>query len=1085
MSRIFKIISPPIAAFTLFLAGLWSISPVAARSTTEREREPELAPAAQLEDIQITVDEIIASGFNLPVQVTHAGDGSGRLFVVEQSGRVRIIKNGSVLGTPFLDLSSQVSCCGERGLLSIAFHPQYESNGFFFVDYTRAGDGATVVARYQVSANADIANPSSAQILLTVPQPYSNHNGGQLMFGPDGYLYVATGDGGSAGDPQNNAQNIESLLGKILRIDVDNGLPYTIPTDNPFVGVSGRDEIWALGLRNPWRFSFDRLTGELFIGDVGQNQWEEIDYQPSDSPGGLNFGWRCYEGNHPYSSYASECQGKTLTYPIAEYSHAEGHSVTGGFVYRGASYPALQGRYFYADYVDGKIWSLYKTGSNPPSWSTPELELDTALNISSFGEDEQGELYVVDYSGKIRRLADVNGPSVNLQNTRKSVSTASADPLEVVTYTISIINQGGLVNRAVFLSDTVPAGLSYIPGSLQANLGTTDDSQAPQLSWEGNLSQSTQFTITYRASVGASTQGSVVNRARLSSPPDIELDLWAALAVPRPVLTTTLEDFHFPGTQPGDLDAALTPTADCDICHSEAIYDRWRGSLMSHAARDPLMWSALYVANADAPNAGEFCLRCHAPKGWLEERSQPSDGSALQQVDVHDGVSCSLCHRLVDPQPSTMDEAAAIDQAVRAALLDPVPLDFVGSSAMIVDPQDRRRGPFSFGLALPYHSAYQTDFLRQTGDAITRARMCGTCHNVHNPVLSWDETRQQFWPNAMGEAAPSFSSEALFPIETTFDEWLYSEFARGGVYLPQFAGAKADGIVKTCQDCHMPRATGYAADAAFNPILRDCQTAGCLPTHIFAGANDWVPRLLQDTRWRLNASQDKAYLDLTALYAESMLRKAATLTMTVTTSDTQKIATVRVTNHSGHKLPTGYPEGRQLWLNVQAFAANGDLVYASGHYDFATGELNRDADIKVYEVLQGISPELAQVLQFPSGASFHFVLNNTVIKDNRIPPVGYSISLYDRPGLRPVGAFYADGQNWDETIYTLPPETARILVILYYQTASKEYIDFLRQHGGVDGWFLGEMWETSKSPPQIVAVAFWPSFEVFLPLLAR
>jgi glucose/arabinose dehydrogenase len=395
-------------AFTLILAGLW----------LPAERRPLLAAAPDAPPAQagvaINVDEIVASGFSQPVQVTPAGDGSGRLFVVEQGGYIRIIQSGGVLDTPFLDISGLVSCCGERGLLGLAFHPDYTSNGYFYIDYTRASDGATVIARYHVSSDPNLADRNSASILLTIAQPYVNHNGGQVMFGPDGYLYIGMGDGGSGGDPQNNAQNKNTLLGSLLRIDVDSGSPYAIPPDNPYVGVDGADEIWAIGLRNPWRFSFDRANGDLYIGDVGQNAWEEIDYQAANSAGGLNFGWHCLEGTHTYSTQppcndAAYLAG--MTGPIAEYSHDVGDAVTGGFVYRGSLHPALLGRYFYADFGSGRIWSVIKTGSNPVTWSQPELELNSGLNISSFGEDESGELYVVSYSdGTIRHLVGLSMP---------------------------------------------------------------------------------------------------------------------------------------------------------------------------------------------------------------------------------------------------------------------------------------------------------------------------------------------------------------------------------------------------------------------------------------------------------------------------------------------------------------------------------------------------------------------------------------------------------------------------------------------------------------------------------------------------
>lgn len=375
---------------------------------------PAASAAGPLLPVDITVDEVVASGLDHPVHLTHAGDGSGRMFVVEQQGIIRIIKGGSVLPAPFLDVSGKVLYGGERGLLSVAFPPNYAGKDYFYVNYTRQPDGYTVVARYRVTEDPDVAEESSEEVLLTVSQPYANHNGGQLVFGPhDGYLYIGMGDGGSGGDPQNRAQNTSSLLGKILRIDVESGVaPYRVPADNPFVNASDRrDEIWALGLRNPWRFSFDRSTTDLYIGDVGQNAWEEIDYEAAGSAGGLNFGWRCKEGAHDHD-FSGDCPSLPLTDPIAEYDRSDGGSVTGGFVYRGIRYPALVGRYFYADYVGGKIWSMYKTGLDPTTWSTPELELDTDLFISSFGEDEEGEVYVLDHAGgTVRRLGNVDGPS--------------------------------------------------------------------------------------------------------------------------------------------------------------------------------------------------------------------------------------------------------------------------------------------------------------------------------------------------------------------------------------------------------------------------------------------------------------------------------------------------------------------------------------------------------------------------------------------------------------------------------------------------------------------------------------------------
>ncbi len=364
---------------------------------------------------RIVLDQIV-SGLRYPVDINHAADGSSRLFVIEQEGRIRIIRNGSLESTPFLDIQDRVQCCGERGLLGVAFHPDYQTNGYFYVNYTsksRAGIadlGDTIIARYEVSSSdIDRADPISEAIIMVVPQPFPNHNAGKLLFSPiDGYLYIPLGDGGSGGDPGNRSQNPLTLLGKVLRIDVDSASPYAIPPDNPFVDAPDTlDEIWSLGLRNPWRFSFDRLTGDMYIGDVGQGKWEEIDYEAAGSPGGINFGWRCREGANDYN-FSAECAALTLIDPIAEYGRDDGYSVTGGFVYRGANYRALYGQYFYADYGTGRIWTIHKLGPN--SWSMPNPELDTSYSISTFGEDESGELYFAHRSsnnGIVFRIADV------------------------------------------------------------------------------------------------------------------------------------------------------------------------------------------------------------------------------------------------------------------------------------------------------------------------------------------------------------------------------------------------------------------------------------------------------------------------------------------------------------------------------------------------------------------------------------------------------------------------------------------------------------------------------------------------------
>ncbi|HEX2224947.1 MAG TPA: PQQ-dependent sugar dehydrogenase [Thermoanaerobaculia bacterium] len=356
----------------------------------------------------------VVNGLSSPIGVTNAGDGSNRLFVVEQRGRVRIVRNGALVAMPFLDISGKVGPCGtscdERGLLGLAFHPDYETNGFLYVFYTRVSDGDIVIARYQVSADPNDADETTEQILLIIDHPRTNHNGGHLAFGPDGFLYAATGDGGGGGDPDGNGQNINTLLGKILRLDVssddfpaDPNRNYRIPAGNPFAGPTvGADEVWAYGLRNPWRFSFDRQTGDLYIGDVGQDFWEEIDLQPAGSAGGLNYGWNCREGAHPFNGCTATAG---LTDPVMEYSSGSGSgncSVTGGYVFRGQPAGSFSGRYFFADLCSGRIWSGRQTGG---TWSY-RLEEDTSFSVTSFGEDEQGRLYFTDFNqSSLRRIA--------------------------------------------------------------------------------------------------------------------------------------------------------------------------------------------------------------------------------------------------------------------------------------------------------------------------------------------------------------------------------------------------------------------------------------------------------------------------------------------------------------------------------------------------------------------------------------------------------------------------------------------------------------------------------------------------------
>ncbi len=406
------VVTPPIAATDTAVSTTEPTSPEIAEPIAELAtvtavpvEEPTAIPTLATSDPALISEinlELIVDGLNSPVYLTHANDD--RLFVAEQYGAIRIIETGVLLETPFLEITDRVGDNkNEQGLLGVAFHPDYAQNGRFFVNYTN-NQGNTVIARFNVSDDPNRADPDSERILLTIEQPYNNHNGGQVAFGPDGYLYIGMGDGGDQNDPDGNGQNAKTLLGTLLRIDVnvaDDAQPaYAIPADNPYVNdQNGRNEIWATGLRNPWRFSFDRQTGDLFISDVGQDKWEEISLQPAKSTGGENYGWNILEGN---ACFAEEnCDSSATILPIFDYDHSFGCSITGGYIYRGTQYPELTGNYFTADFCTGFLWALF--AQEDGTWAS-ELIAETELNPTSFGEDANGELYILSRSGEIYQM---------------------------------------------------------------------------------------------------------------------------------------------------------------------------------------------------------------------------------------------------------------------------------------------------------------------------------------------------------------------------------------------------------------------------------------------------------------------------------------------------------------------------------------------------------------------------------------------------------------------------------------------------------------------------------------------------------
>ncbi len=387
----------------------------------------------------------VLSGLTQPIFATHAGDGSGRLFIAQRTGEILIWDGTTLNATPFLDVSDIIkTTSGEQGLLGLAFDPDYSNNGYFYIVYTdQSSVGDDVLARYEVSSgDPDVADDTSAQILLTVSQPETNHNGGMIAFGPDGYLYFALGDGGGGGDNHGtigNGQDTTTLLGKILRLDVST-VPYTVPATNPFFSSANpsiKKEIWAYGLRNPWRFSFDSDTGDLYIGDVGQNEQEEIDYQPAAFPGGANYGWRIREGNLCHNPSSGCVSPSGYVAPATVYSHSLGCSVTGGYVYRGAAFPGLVGVYLFGDFCTGNLWGLYKNASN--QW-VKTLMKDTGYNISSFAEDGQGELYILNYGGQLIHITQ--SPIVTATFTSDSALDGN------IVETNETSGQGGAINAS-------------------------------------------------------------------------------------------------------------------------------------------------------------------------------------------------------------------------------------------------------------------------------------------------------------------------------------------------------------------------------------------------------------------------------------------------------------------------------------------------------------------------------------------------------------------------------------------------------------------------------------------------------------
>jgi uncharacterized protein (TIGR03437 family) len=453
--------------------------------------------------------ERIATGITNCTDIQSARDGSGRLFLMRQSGTIAVWRNGQLLGANFLDIRGRLSTGGERGLLGMAFPSDFARKRYFYVNYTNTA-GATVVSRFRLASD-DVADPASEQILLTVNQPFSNHNGGQLQFGPDGMLYVGLGDGGSANDPQNHGQNRRSLLGKMLRIDVESDLTrYQVPNDNPFVGNADYlPEIWATGLRNPWRYAFDRETGDLYIADVGQNRFEEISFQPASSRGGENYGWVTMEGRE---CFRAGCNTSGLTLPVHTYPRSEGVSITGGYVYRGAAYPGLRGMYIYGDFGSGRIWGLRRQGE---TWVN-ELLLASGMLVSTFGEDEAGEMYVAHHgNGEVYRIV---GSAVNFTSANV-VNAASFGPGLVAGSLATVFASGLVPANTTLLASSVP--LPRVLGNVRLRWNGVDAPLLAVVNTGG--SEQVNFQVPWESGNATTAQVSLVVQGVESAPVTVSL----------------------------------------------------------------------------------------------------------------------------------------------------------------------------------------------------------------------------------------------------------------------------------------------------------------------------------------------------------------------------------------------------------------------------------------------------------------------------------------------------------------------------------------------------------------------------------
>ena len=689
--------------------------------------------------------------------------------------------------------------------------------------------------------------------------------------------------------------------------------------------------------------------------------------------------------------------------------------------------------------------------------------LDAILAIENVDSDGDGFLNIIEITDMINWSNTPTFPGLALSNYGNAVNV---DTSEVSPYlkpagatdsippvvTVNAPNGGESINANTYYAISYTA--TDAGGVVHVNIYLSDDSGASFRIAAKKGAPGTGFSwfVPNRPGTACRIRVEAVDGAGNAGYDDSDAD-FTIIAVPPGVVPSTFRDMDMSGTQPFGGATLEDPDLSCATCHGNYDPDIepwyvWRGSMMAQAARDPFFFACMAIAEQDAPSVGDVCIRCHSPGGWQEGRSVDTSGDLLNAKDRH-GVHCDFCHRMVDFD-YVEGVSPAIDAGVLAAI-DVLPLQYANGQ-FINDSNPIMRGPFADADAS--HAFVESPFHRESD-------VCGTCHDVSNPVFV-QVSPGDYAPNAFDAQHPDMNVRNMFPVERTYSEWSVSEYAVSGVYAPEFAGNKPDGIVSTCQDCHMRDVTGTGCSEPGAPTRTD------LPLHDLMGGNIFVVDIIQQF---YPDEVDAAQLQAAKTRAEQMLGLAATLE--VTPEDFG--ITARVTNQTGHKLPSGYPEGRRIWLNVKGLDAANSAVYESGTYDFATAELDLDdPTAKIYEVHPGLSPGLAATLGMPPGPSFHFVLSDTIYHDNRIPPRGFTNANFEAIQSPPVHYTYADGQHWDDTEYYMPAEVESVIVTLYYQSTSREYVEFLRDanYTNQTGQDLYDAWVTQgKAPPFVMAEA--------------